>query len=115
MAWAIYGYWVFWDLQLPLRWQIYADYTPHALSYAYMPLRQLRAVIAEISVVRDRLNPNPNLEYDTGTYKEVNKRLMPILKVFGFRSLAQFEAAYAAKGGKMKLFRVGSKQATRKV
>lgn len=103
---SVYDLWILWDSWLPLRWQIIDRIESTALHYDALRLPRLHAIIDEADRRARRLQPPPDREKDKAAYKTVNGLMKPILKIYGFRSLAQFEAQYAANGDTMKLVRV---------
>jgi hypothetical protein len=105
-ALSVYDLWIVWDRWLPLRWQIFPRWIGTMDWYQDMPLARLHAIIDEAACRKDRLQPPPDREKDKAAYKTVNGLMKPVLKIYGFRSLAQFQAQYAAKGDTMKLVKV---------
>ena len=107
-ALSIYDFWIIWDHWLPLRWQIFPRWVGTMDWYQDMRLARLHAIIDEAACRKDQLQPPPNPERDKAADKVVNGIMKPILKIYGYRSLAQFHAAYEAKGDKVKLVKVVS-------
>jgi hypothetical protein len=103
---SMYDLWILWDRWLPLRWQIMNKLDSTMWHYEALPLPRLQAIVDEAERRARRLQPPPDREKDKAAYKTVNELMKPILKIYGFRSLAQFEAQYAAKGDTMKLVKV---------
>lgn len=97
--------WVSYDVMLPLRWQVTADQTSANPLYKLhmMPLKQLRRLVEErrehakfmqlLAGVPDR--------WDKDSYKIANSIMKPLLQKRGYRSLAEFEAAYEREGEAM--------------
>lgn len=83
------------DAQLPLRWQVRPDFEELFALHCMLPMRDLRNMLAH-----DRKNASmlkAALGYDKPdreVYRVTNGIMAPILKPFGYRSLAQFERAY---------------------
>jgi hypothetical protein len=100
---SVYDLWLLWDSWLPLRWQVFDSFVSRMSYYVDLRLPRLHAIIDEAACRKDRLQPPPDREKDKAAYKTVNGLMKPVLKIYGFRSLAQFEAQYAAKGDTMKL------------
>ncbi len=97
---SVYDLWLLWDSWLPLRWQVFESFVSRMSYYVDLRLLRLQAIIDEADRRVQRLQPPPNLERDRAAYKVVNGIMKPILKICGYRSLAQFHAAYEAKGDK---------------
>jgi Family of unknown function (DUF5681) len=88
--------WQAWDAMLPLRWQIIDDFEPVLFVYFEMRLSRLRQFARKLETRCETLKekaciPPPDKE----SYQMTNKLFKPLIKRFGFRSLAEFENHYA--------------------
>ncbi len=99
--------WVTFDASLPARWQLHPTLEEVELWYGTMSLRKLRRLLSEAERKLPWLRPLARLaEHDRDGYRLANMVLKPLLKPYGFRSLAQFESAYERSGGDMKLVKL---------
>jgi Family of unknown function (DUF5681) len=88
------------DVYLPSRWQLGVDgWLQTVRVFAEQPVRFLRALLAMFEQRSQALTPlwvDPKTE--RSIYKETNRLMQPLLRRMGYRSLKQFEAAYAELG-----------------
>lgn len=91
------------DLLLPKRWQCGVDgWIEYAEFFVGLPLPLLEAILDSVerkaeSFVRPRLSA----EEAKDVYKTTNRIMRPLLKPMGYRSLREFEVAYAQMGDKL--------------
>ncbi|QZP09153.1 DUF5681 domain-containing protein [Caenibius sp. WL] len=98
----IFSYiWVFFDLQLPKRWQVLEDCRHHLWDYAFLPMRTLRAKHESFQATanRWRIIAIDEKKYRKEVYKITNDMMKPLLAPYGYRSLAEFERAYEETNG----------------
>jgi len=105
------------DALLPWRWQILGDEGGShrtTLSLAIMTLprlkKQLRITEMEIETLESVANLPPR---DSDSYRTVNSVMKPLLKHFGYCSLAEFERVYEAQGDSMPLMMIGPHRVVR--
>lgn len=93
------------DVYLPLRWQLGVDGWQAAVEgFAELPFGLLRELLAKFERRSDALKPlYVDRETLKSNYKTTNHSMQPLLRRMGYRSLKQFEAAYAELGNKMPL------------
>lgn len=83
-----------WDLRLPKRWQINGNPEAALNALDRMTLRQLRKHLEAMEQRVEELRVAANIPPpDKECYRAVNKILKPLLKLHGYRSLAEFERA----------------------
>jgi hypothetical protein len=91
------------DSLLPLRWQKGVDgWQADALPFLGQPLPLLEAILDNLertarSFVRPALSPEDSRD----VYQTTNRLMSPLLKPMGYRSLKQFETAYAEMGDRV--------------
>ena len=96
--------WTAWDVRLPLRWQISHDCINALWLFRVIPLRKLRSYTkmagerCEIKKVIAGVD-SPDKE----VYRKTNAMMKPLLKRYGYRSLAEFEHALEIHGDNMPL------------
>jgi hypothetical protein len=72
--------------------------------FAELPVGLLREFLAKFERRSDALKPlYVDRETEKWIYKATNQAMQPLLRRIGYRSLKQFEAAYAELGNKMPL------------
>lgn len=89
---SFWDIWLCFDMLLPKRWQIVELFETTAADLLSLPLRELRARCTQLSDRAERLRalaPLPAAGKDD--YRLANRLLRPLLKLHGYRSLAEFE------------------------
>jgi hypothetical protein len=88
------------DVLLPTRWQLDVDGWNQAMRvFVEQPVSLLRALLAMFERRSKLLAPVwVDREIQRSIYKETNRLMQPLLRRMGYRSLKQFEAAYAEMG-----------------
>jgi hypothetical protein len=88
------------DLMLPLRWQAGENgWEDYARALIGLPMPVLRKILAHFErAARDIVRPQLTAQQQKDVYKVTNRVMKPILRKQGFRTLKQFEAAYAELG-----------------
>ena len=92
--------WISYDVRLPKRWQLFDQDTVEFFRLSILTEKQLERVVtdrkehADFTKVLARIPPKPDKE----VYKMANSIMKPFLKDKGYRSLAEFEAAYEQYG-----------------
>jgi hypothetical protein len=98
------------DVYLPLRWQLGVDGWQRAVRvFAQLPVGLLREMLAMFERRSKAMTPvwvDPRTQ--RSIYKETNRLMQPLLRRMGYRSLKQFEAAYAELGAQTPLPRRGA-------
>jgi hypothetical protein len=91
------------DVMLPLRWQTGTDgWHKTACAFSRLPVRLLRAILASVEgKARSVYRPIQTAEGRKDVYDMTNRIMQPVLRRTGYRSLRQFEAAYAELGNAM--------------
>lgn len=92
--------WRIYDLQLPLRWQIGRELDRWRFNLAMPGTAKLRRIRdewrAEADILKLRANlPPPSKE----AYRISNTIMKPLLRHYGYRSLAEFDRAWEETGG----------------
>lgn len=99
---SVYDLWMLWDLQIPKRWRIIDRFEAEIAVLLFRPLRDLRAHLKECEARALRLRPSSlNDPMDKETYRTVNEAMKPLLKLYGYRSLAEFDKAHEQFGEAM--------------
>lgn len=88
------------DMELPLRWQAGEDgWENYAKALIGLPMPLLRKILAHFErVASEIVRPQLPAQEQKDVYKATNQLMKPILRQQGFRTLKQFEAAYAELG-----------------
>lgn len=88
------------DLMLPLRWQAGENgWEDYAKALIGLPMPLLRKILAHLErAASEIVRPQLTARQQKDVYKETNRLMKPILRRQGFRTLKQFEAAYAELG-----------------
>jgi hypothetical protein len=88
------------DLHLPLRWQLdVAGWQQTVDVLVPLPVRVLRTLLAKFEQRSKALtSPWVDRPAQRSIYKMTNRAMQPLLRHFGYRSLKQFDAAYAELG-----------------
>lgn len=95
---VFFAVWVTYDVQLPKRWQNYDRAEAILFGLLLKPLRELRALNDQHEEHVGQLRKKFEKPWDKETYRTVNAVMKPLLKQYGYRSLAQFEKAYELHG-----------------
>jgi hypothetical protein len=98
------------DVYLPLRWQLGVDGWQQTVRvFAQLPAGLLREMLAMFERRSKALIPGwVDPQTQRSIYKETNRLMQPLLRRMGYRSLKQFEAAYAELGAQTPLPRRGA-------
>jgi hypothetical protein len=93
-----YVCYMYWDAQLPQRWQVREPSDTNLLSLAMRSVGRLRSLKERYAARADQLRLKSFGQPDKEAYRVVNSAMKPLLNHYGFRSLAQFERAYELYG-----------------
>ena len=100
-------YWAFMALlmddMLPQRWQVGVDgWEDVGAAFTALPMAMLRDLLAEFERRAKTIKRPPiSKEEQKNAYEVTNRIMKPLLRHMGYRSLRQFELAYAEMGEKM--------------
>ncbi len=97
-AWSLLMNW--YDAKLPLRWQMGDKWEVEVSRLLFLTDRQLRKEIDRRAGEAEKWRQIAKVERDSESYRIVNEAFWPIFDAGGYRSLAHFEEAYEATGGK---------------
>jgi hypothetical protein len=92
--------WVSFDVRLPLRWQIAHNMDVEFFYLSILTKKQLQAEVdrREYDAKFMKMLAGVSDKWDKDSYKFANSIMKPFLKQKGYRSLAEFEDAYAKEG-----------------
>lgn len=91
--------WVYYDAQLPLSWQITHNYIRQMLLLDIKSLPKLKKYVQENEEARDLLQLVSGLRPNSKEgYQFANSILKPLCQKYGYRSVAEFDAAFAEHG-----------------
>jgi hypothetical protein len=95
--------WSYFDAMLPERWQMDDDTLRTTFNFfMIMPLTDLKRIVKQFAKNAEALAPPPPTPAtQKEIYKATNTALRPLLKIHGYRSLAEFEHAYEMHGEDM--------------
>ncbi len=95
--------WMWFDTMLPKRWQMDEDTLSKIFGFfMIIPLVDLKRLVSGFAKRAETLAlPPPTPAVRKEVYKETNAIMRPLLKVKGYRSLAEFEHAYDMLGEDM--------------
>ena len=98
------------DVLLPLRWQLGVDGWRAAVAvFVEIPVSLLREFMAKFERRSDALKPlSVDREAANSIYQTTNRVMQPLLRRMGYRSLKQFETAYAEMGAQTPMPRRGT-------
>lgn len=93
------------DVFLPLRWQLGVDgWLQTVKILVELPVGLLRELLALFELRSNALKPlSVDREAEKSIYKTTNRVMQPLLRRMGYRSLKQFQVAYAEMGTQMPL------------
>lgn len=92
--------WSAFDEMLPLRWQVGDDWELCAVALLFSSRRDLRALQVSYRQRAQKLEGHFGPRSKEG-YRAANQAMKPLLKHYGYVSLAEFEAAYGSFGTDM--------------
>jgi hypothetical protein len=97
------GIWISFDGMLPQRWQMDEDTLSKIFGFfMIIPLVDLKRLVNGFAGRAEALAPPPlTPAARKEIYRDTNKIMRPLLKVYGYRSLAEFEHAYELQGESM--------------
>jgi hypothetical protein len=94
--------WLFYDVKLPLRWQLMPKLLEAMINLDRLSLPKLKAYVNEAEKRRDLLKLSSGLPPSgKDEYRVVNSILKPLLNRSGYRSLAEFEHVFETHGEDM--------------
>jgi hypothetical protein len=92
--------WLSFDVRLPLRWQIAQNINVELFYLSILTKKQLQAEVdqQEYDAKFMKMLAGASDKWDKDSYKVANSIMKPLLQLKGYRSLAEFEDAYAKEG-----------------
>lgn len=96
--------WLWFDQMLPKRWQMgEKDNSLISNFFMIIPLADLKRIVDNFAKNAEKYAPPPPTSaVRKEIYKDTNTLMRPLLKVHGYRSLAEFEHNYELQGNEMK-------------
>ena len=94
----LFTIWLTYDIQLPKRWQNFDRGEVILFWLDLKPLRELRALNSRHAENVAQLRKTFQKPWDKETYRTANAVMKPLLKHYGYRSLAELERHYEIHG-----------------
>jgi Family of unknown function (DUF5681) len=90
--------WMQQDIMLPKRWQIFDTFEKHWLALFYLPFGHLKKIVSERKILATTLNKaqGRRASLTKDQEKEATVQHKPLLKMLGYRSFAELDAAVNA-------------------